>query len=228
MAAAADDRTERAGVRFRRDILPLLAGYWSFGQFWGVWVILVFEFQRDRAISDAGLGLDYTLISITAVAVMLFLAPRLQTLPLRVSVPVSLATLALATTAVAAVPDGALVVAFVLIGLGNGLIDVYLNVEAQRLEVLARRPVLQSLEPSYALGGVTGATIAGAIRAAGLDYRWGFAFEAVALFATAAWTAATVTREPPAAAVKTSMALSPLFRTPALWVPALIVMATFL
>jgi hypothetical protein len=228
MAAGSGDRSQRAPVRFRQDILPLLAGYWSFGQFWGVWVILVFEFQRDRAISDAGLGLDYTLISITAVAVMLFLAPRLQTLPLRVSVPVSLGTLALATTAVAAVPDGGLVVAFALIGLGNGLIDVYLNVAAQRLEVLSRRPVLRWLHASYALGGVTGATMAGAIRAAGLDYRLGFALEAAALFATAAWTAATVTREPPAAAVKTSMALSPLFRTPALWVPALIVMATFL
>jgi MFS family permease len=228
MAADTGDRAAHAPVRFRRDILPLLAGYWSFGQFWGVWVILVFEVQRDRAISDTGLGLAYTLISITAVVVMLFLAPRLQTLPLRVSVPLSLATLALATAAVAAVPEGGLAIAFVLIGLGNGLIDVYLNVAAQRLEVRSRRPVLQWLHASYALGGVTGATIAGAIRAAGLDYRLGLALEVVALTATAAWTAATVTREPPAAAVRTSMALSPLFRTPALWVPALIVMATFL
>ncbi|MFN8232595.1 MAG: MFS transporter [Actinomycetota bacterium] len=228
MAAGASDRREDASVRFRRHVLPLLAGYWSFGQFWGVWVILVYELQRDRTISDAGLGIDYMLTSLTAVAAMLFLAPRLQGLPLRSSVPMSLATLGLATTAAAAVPDAGLVLAFALIGLGNGLIDVYLNVAAQRLEVRSRRPVLQWLHASYALGGVTGAMLAGAIRAAGLDYRLGFALEAAALFATAAWTAATVTRDPPAAAVRTSMALSPLFRTPALWVPALIVMATFL
>ena len=42
-------------------ILPLLAGYWSFGQFWGVWVILVFEFQRAHGISDSRLGLSYAL-----------------------------------------------------------------------------------------------------------------------------------------------------------------------
>lgn len=228
MAAGAGDRTDPAPVRFRREILPLLAGYWSFGQFWGVWVILVFEWQRDRDLSDPGLGIAYTLISITAVAVMLFLAPRLQTLPLRISVPASLASLAAATAAIAFIPDGGLPLAFVLVGLGNGLIDVYLNVAAQRLEVRSRRPVLQWLHACYALGGVTGAMIAGAIRAADLDYRLGFAVEAAALVATAAWTAATVTREPPAAAVRTSMALSPLFRTPALWVPALIVMATFL
>ena len=40
---------------------PLLAGYWSFGQFWGVWVILVFEFQGHHGITDARLGIDYTL-----------------------------------------------------------------------------------------------------------------------------------------------------------------------
>ena len=49
-------RPSRAGPSdlVRRDIAPLLAGYWAFGQFWGVWVILVFEFQRHHGITDAG------------------------------------------------------------------------------------------------------------------------------------------------------------------------------
>ena len=42
------DRPGSAGIA------PLLAGYWSFGQFWGVWVILVFEFQREHGITNAG------------------------------------------------------------------------------------------------------------------------------------------------------------------------------
>jgi fucose permease len=228
MGTRSGDASRLEPIVFRRAILPLLAGYWSFGQFWGVWVILVFEFQRDRGISDARLGIDYTVISLTAVAVMLFLAPRLQSLPLSLSVPASLASLAIATAAVAFIGDAGLMLAFLLIGIGNGLIDVYLNVAAQRLEVRSRRPVLQWLHASYALGGVTGAALAGLLRAAGLDYRMGFAIEAATLLATAAWTAATVTREPPAAAVRTSISLSPLFRTPALWAPALIVMASFL
>ena len=41
--------------------LPLLAGYWSFGQFWGFWVILVLEFQRHHGLSDSRLGLLYSL-----------------------------------------------------------------------------------------------------------------------------------------------------------------------
>ena len=51
-----------SGARLFRDrIMPLLAGYWSFGQYWGVWVILVYEVQRDNGISNAGMGARYTL-----------------------------------------------------------------------------------------------------------------------------------------------------------------------
>ena len=52
------DRTKPAeiGSVSSAAILPLLAGYWAFGQYWGVWVILVFEFQRFHSISDSRLG----------------------------------------------------------------------------------------------------------------------------------------------------------------------------
>ena len=55
-----------------REIAPLLGGYWSFGQYWGMWVILVFEFQRRHSVSDSGIGLDYMILSAVAVVVMLF------------------------------------------------------------------------------------------------------------------------------------------------------------
>ncbi len=47
--------------------LPLLAGYWSFGQFWGYWVILVLEFQLDHAVSDSRLGGLSPLLSVVAI-----------------------------------------------------------------------------------------------------------------------------------------------------------------
>lgn len=228
MAPGGAPSAEAAPVAFRRTILPLLAGYWSFGQFWGVWVILVFELQRDRGISDAELGVDYTVISVAAIAVMLLVAPRLQSLMLSISVPLSLIALAFAAAALVTMADAALPVAFLLVGAGNGLIDVHLNVAGQRLELRSRRPVLQWLHASYALGSVTGATLAGTIRTVGADYRLGFLLVAVGLGATAAWNASTMPRESPAAAVKTAFSLTPLLRTPALWGPALIVMAAFL
>ena len=177
-------------------IAPLLGGYWAFGQYWGVWVILVFEFQGAHHTSDSRLGILYTLLSVVAVAVMLLLAPRLQPWPLRRSVPVALMTLAIGSFAIGYLPTSAIALGFVLVGAGNGLIDVYLNVAAQRAEVATRRPVLQWLHASYALGGVTGAGAAGLIRLAGIDYRVGLAYAAALLGVTAVWNSRTASTEP--------------------------------
>ncbi len=69
--------------------------------------------------------------------------------------------------AIAYLPTDGILVAFALVGVGNGLIDVYLNVAAQRAEGATGKPVLQWLHATYALGGITGASVAGALRAAG-------------------------------------------------------------
>ncbi len=209
-------------------ITPLLAGYWSFGQFWGVWVILVFEFQRFHGIDEARLGLLYTLLSSVAVAVMLFVAPRMQPLPLRTSMTISLLTLTCGCAAIGFLPTSVMAIGFVLVGAGNGLIDVYLNVAAQRMEVATARPILQWMHASYALGGVTGAGAAGLIRAADLDFRWGFAFAAAALLVTAVWNARTASSERSPEGTETAFSISALFRAPALWIPALVVLFAFL
>jgi hypothetical protein len=112
----------------RRQIVPLLAGYWAFGQFWGVWVILVFRIQRENGISNSGMGARYTLLSGVAVLAMLLVAPRLQRLPLSTSVPLSLASLALGTFAMAVLPAAALLVAFAIVGVVTGMIDLFIIV----------------------------------------------------------------------------------------------------
>ena len=94
---------------------------------------------------------------------MLLLAPRLQPLALSTSVPdLARGARPWARSRSATCRRRRSCVGFVLVGAGNGLIDVYLNVAAQRVEVATQRPVLQWLHASYALGGVTGAAIAGA------------------------------------------------------------------
>lgn len=212
----------------REPVVPLLAGYWAFGQYWGVWVILVFEFQEHNRLSDSRLGILYTLLSLVAVGVMLLLAPRLQPWPLRTSVPVSLLSLAIGTTAIAYLPTSLIAVGFALVGMGNGLIDVYMNVAAQRAEVDTRRPVLQWLHASYALGGVTGAAAAGLLRAAGIDYRIGLAYAAVALAVAGLWNARTASTAPGNRDSEVTFSISALVRSPALWVPALAVLFAFL
>jgi len=208
--------------------LPLLAGYWSFGQFWGFWVILVLEFQQHHSLTDGRLGLLYSLLSVAAIATMLAGAPHLQRLSLYASVPVSLASLGLSALALTVLPTSMLVLTFVLVGVGNGLIDVYVNVAAQREETRTRKPVLQWLHASYALGGVTGAAAAGILRTVGLDHRLGLAASGVALLATAWWNLRSGSREPAVEGARSVMSVSALRRTPALWIPALTVLFCFL
>jgi fucose permease len=212
----------------RKATLPLLAGYLAFGQYWGVWVILVFDFQRFHSLSESRLGALYTMLSLTAVVVMLVLAPRLQRFPLSTTVPLSLLVLAVGSAVIAYQPARVVVIGFVLVGAGNGLIDVYLNVAAQRVEVATRRPVLQWLHASYALGGVTGAAVAGLVLAADRDFRLGLAFASILLVVTAAWNSRTAPRERSPEGAQTVFSISALFRTPALWVPALVVLFAFL
>jgi MFS family permease len=200
----------------------------AFGQYWGVWVILVFDFQRFHDLTESRLGALYTMLSITAVVVMLLIAPRLQRLPLTVTTPLALVVLALGSFVIAYQPTNLVVLGFVLVGAGNGLIDVYLNVSAQRVEVATRRPVLQWLHASYSLGGVTGAAAAGLLLASDLDFRWGLAFAGTALVLVAAWNVRTAPRERSPEGVQTVFSISALFRTPALWVPALAVLFAFL
>ena len=209
-------------------ILPLLAGYWSFGQYWGVWVILIFEFQQHHGISDARLGLLYTLLSSTAVIVMLLVAPRMQRFALSTNVPLSLMALGVGTMLITFLPDSLTFLGFAAVGVGNGLIDIYGNVAAQRAEVRTRKPVLQWLHASYALGGVTGAGVAGLTIVAKVDYRIGLAFAGVILFATATWTARTMDHERGPAATEATFSISALWRSPMLWIPAIVVLFAFL
>jgi fucose permease len=159
---------------------------------------------------------------------MLAGAPRLQRLTLRASVPVSLASLGIAALALAVAPTSMLLVTFVLVGVGNGLIDVYVNVAAQREETRTRRPVLQWLHASYALGGVTGAGAAGILRTVDVDHRLVIAASGVALLATAWWNIRGASREPAAEGARSVLSISALRRTPALWIPALTVLFCFL
>jgi fucose permease len=214
--------------RARRATLPLLAAYLTFGQYWGVWVILVLDFQRFHDLTESRLGVLYTLLSLTAVGVMLVVAPRLQRLPLSITVPSALVVLAAGSIVTAYQPRQLVVLGFLLVGAGNGLIDVYLNVAAQRVEVATHRPVLQWLHASYALGGVTGAAVAGLLLVSDVDFRWGLAFAGITLLGTAAWNVRTAPRERSPEGVQTVFSISALFRTPSLWVPALVVLFAFL
>lgn len=222
-------RAGEADPNAARRIPALLAGYWAFGQFWGVWVIVIAGVNREHGLTYSQNGRLLTVMSATAVAVMAFVTPRLAPIPLGIVVPASLGSLAIGAIAMAIAPGAALWIAFAVVGVGNGLIDVFVNVDAQRVEVATRRPVLQWLHASYAAGGVTGATAGGLLGTLGLDFGAGFAFAAASLAAAAFMNALVGSRAPGAerdGALRFS--LSALRRHPGLWVVALVVLFAFL
>ena len=92
---------------------------------------------------------------LAAIGTMLAGAPCLQRLSLRTSAGIARVPRARIDLGFVQ-PTSLVLVTFVVVGVGNGLIDVYLNVAAQREESRSRRPVLQWLHASYALGGHTG------------------------------------------------------------------------
>jgi predicted MFS family arabinose efflux permease len=212
----------------RRRVPALLTGYWAFGQYWGIWVILVVQLQSHHDLTYGEMGLLLALLSGIAMTVMTFVTPRLARFPLGLLCAISLCTLGVGSTAMALLPAGALWIAFAIVGAGNGLIDVFLNIEGQRVESVTRRPVLQWLHAMYAVGGITGAAIAGLVAASGTDYRIGLLFGAAALFLAAFWNADVGTAERGATEVDSGISLSAFRRHPALWLPAIVVLSAFL
>ncbi len=212
----------------RRHLPSLLAGYWAFGQFWGVWVIAISAYNERHGVDDAGYGLYLASLSVAAVIVMAVVAPRMSRLPLAFTVPGALAVLAVGAIVMAVVGSSTLWVAFAVVGAGNGLIDVFLNVDAQRLEAATGRPVLQWLHAMYALGGVTGAAIAGVVAAAGLDERTALFAAAATLLATAAWNAVRADPRSTPEVERRRLSLSAFRRHPGLLAAGMVVLFAFL
>lgn len=183
--AVQDDSPPRSGAG--RAAAPLMVGYWSFGQYWGTWVVVFADFLRAHRLSEGQAGVELGALSIVSIVTMTLVAPRLQSLPLAATIPLALVTMGLGVVLVAYLPTGALLAAFTVLGVGNGLIDVFINVGAQSVEARTRRPALQWLHASYSVGGVTGAVGAGIAHIAGVPYRIPLATTGVLMAAVAAW-----------------------------------------
>jgi predicted MFS family arabinose efflux permease len=116
----------------------------------------------------------------------------------------------------------------VVVGAGNGLIDVFANVATQRVETVTRRPALQWLHACYALGGITGATLAGILAAAAIDHRVPIVVSGVALLLVAWWNARRGDHTPGEAVAGTKLSVSAFRRHRGLLPAGLVVLFAFL
>jgi fucose permease len=213
-----------------RAVRPLLGGYLTFGQYWGVWVVVFADYLAFHRLTEGEAGVQMAILAVLSILTMVFVSPRLQALPLFAAIGLSLGTMGAGAVLVAVGDDALLLGGFLVLGIGNGLIDVFLNVAAQGLEARRRRPVLQWLHASYSVGGVTGALSAGIARSAGVSFRAIIAAAGLLLFATMAWNlaSAAVRALPRTQAAATKMSLSVFRRSRRLVLPAIVIMFAFL
>lgn len=212
----------------RRRIPVLLTGYWAFGQYWGIWVILVGRIQETHGLTFGQMGLLLALLSTVAILAMAFGAPRLVKFPLGVLCAGALLTLGTGSIGMALLPSSLLWIAFVIAGVGNGLVDVFLNVEGQRIETVTNKPVLQWLHATYALGGITGALIGGLLLANGYNFQLGLVLGGLCLYGAGFWNGVAGTTQRGASEVDSSFSLSAFKRHKGLWLPAAVVLFAFL
>ena len=213
----------------RAGMGALLAGYAAFGAFWGTWVVVFAEFLRRNSLSAGQASLLFTASAVVAIVVMTFGAPLLDPLPRHVTVALALAAGAIGDALVAVLPREALLVGFVVLGAGTGLVDVFVNAAGQSIEERSRASVLQWVHGAYGAGGAVGAMAAGLAVSAGLQFRAVLVAAAAVQLATGigAWRARGLRAAPSPQERTSGTALRAFVLAPSLLIPAAVVLFAF-
>lgn len=151
-------------------VAVLVAAYMAYGGFWGAWVVVFANFLRDRALTAGSVSLLFGVMSVVAIAVMALMAPRLEASSRHFTLTLSLVVHAGGNAAVALVANKWLWAAFLLMGAGTGLIDVFVNAAGQEIETRSNRSVLQWVHAAYGAGGVIGALSTAVALTNGVEY----------------------------------------------------------
>lgn len=172
----------------------------------GMWVVHIPAVERRAGISHAVLGSLLLLLGAGAFAGMQLVGPLADRFGARRVVPVSAGLCAAAVLLPGLATSGwALGAALLVLGLGNGCLDVSMNAHAVQVERGYGRPVMSTFHAVFSLGGVA-AALAGA-----RTLSWGWSAPAtlagtaaVTLAAALAAAPALLPRAAPEAAAKTA------------------------
>ncbi|MEU6113182.1 MFS transporter [Streptomyces sp. NPDC047117] len=156
----------------------------------GMWIVHIPTIEQRTGISHAVLGWLLLLLGLGAFAGMQIAGPLTDRLGARTVVPLS-ATLCSAAVVLPGLAGSAwaLAGALLLLGLGNGCLDVSMNAHAVQVERGYGRPVMSAFHATFSIGGV----LAALIGARTLSWGWSPAatLGGVALFGIVAAGAAT-------------------------------------
>ncbi|MEW1657600.1 MULTISPECIES: MFS transporter [unclassified Streptomyces] len=162
-----ETQTSRTGTRPDTPPDRLRAGraatfaYFALNGFlMGMWIVHIPTIEQRAGISHAVLGWLLLLLGAGAFAGMQLVGPLTDRFGARTVVPLSAAlcslTLILPGLATHAWTLGA---ALLLLGLGNGCLDVSMNAHAVQVERDYRRPVMSAFHATFSIGGVLAALV---------------------------------------------------------------------
>jgi MFS family permease len=214
-------------VSNRAGMAALAGGYLGYGAFWGAWVVLFADFLHDRAISPGRISLGFGALSIVAIGLMIFVAPRLERRTRNSTVSLALFLHATGALLVAWLPNDWLLVAFFFLGSGTGLIDVFVNAAGQQIEERAGAPVLQWVHAAYGVGGLVGALLTGIMMTLGAPYAAALVAAGAVQLAAGVLVHRSSDLRRLAGKDRGRVSLSVMRSYPELVIPALIVMCAF-
>ncbi|WP_234971354.1 MFS transporter [Jatrophihabitans endophyticus] len=156
--SAAPTRSVAAPLRRAR---AATFGYFGLNGFLlGVWVVHIPTIERRAGISHATLGWLLLLLGLGAFAGMHIVGPLADRLGARRVVPVSAVLCSVALAGPGLATNGwTLGLALLVLGFGNGCLDVSMNTHAVQVEAGYARPVMSAFHAVFSVGGFAAALV---------------------------------------------------------------------
>lgn len=213
----------------KRGIVPLSVMYATFGMFWGCMAVIMSDLLKVDHLGAGRIGFYFAVCAVVAIATMAWVAPRLEHLRREWTLPAALSIHAAGAFFLAELPSASIVVAFIVIGVGTGLVDVLVNAVGNEREQRTGKSVLQWVHMNYSLGSLGGAMVAGVLMTNGASFRVPLLVMALMQIAAGAFafTSKTLRATPARERSETRFSVSAFRRWPALLIPGLIVCAAF-
>lgn len=156
-----------AQAQLRRARVATFALFATNGLVMGAWVVQIPAIERQTGVGHALLGLLLLVLGGGAFVGMQVCGPLSDRVGARLVAPVAAALCALALIGPALAGDAiGLAVALLLLGLGNGALDVAMNAHAVQVERHAGRPIMSAFHATYSLGAGAAALLGGLLAAA--------------------------------------------------------------
>ncbi|HEV3478895.1 MAG TPA: MFS transporter [Gaiellaceae bacterium] len=171
----------------------------AFGLFWGAWGAALPAVQRRSGAADAELGLALLLVALGALASMRATGVLLDRLGPRLA-PASVAAFGVAGLLPPLADSPAKLAVFLLaLGAASGAMDVAINAQAAREEIVSRRPLLNLAHATFSGAVVCSSLATGALRSGGASTSVVFGLAGGAVLATAivTWSREEAWEAPP-------------------------------